>query len=177
MIHKKTNKQIPGRLANEKGMVLFIAMIMLFLFSLLGAMALSTSTTEIDLSGNYKKAQLAFYTADSATEYAHTDGVIYAAIIPGTVDMWPASTATGADIVTVNGQKYKVVTIDDGIGTTPNYTAQVRVTYLTTAALPPGSGSDADQFVGNYYICESTGAGPNGTTAKIESEVARVVPK
>lgn len=157
MIHKTTNEQIPGRLANEKGMVLFIALIMLFLLSLLGTMALSTSTTEIDLSGNYKKAQLAFYTADSATEYAHTDGAIYSAIIPGTTNSWPSS---GTNAVTVG-----------------SYTAQVRVTYLTTAALPPGSGSDADQFVGNYYICESTGAGPNGTTAKIESEVARVVPK
>lgn len=157
MIHKTTNEQIPGRLANEKGMVLFIALIMLFLLSLLGTMALSTSTTEIDLSGNYKKAQLAFYTADSATEYAHTDGAIYSAIIPGTTPSWPSS---GTNAVTVG-----------------NYTAQVKVTYLTTAALPPGSGSDADQFVGNYYICESTGAGPNGTTAKIESEVARVVPK
>ena len=52
-----------------------------------------------------------------------------------------------------------------------------QVSYLTSGALPPGSGSDPTYFQARYYIITATGQGPNDSAAQVESQVARIVPK
>ena len=53
---------------NEKGFALILALSMLAIMSILGAFALMTSTTEVQISGNYSAGQQAFVAADRPLE-------------------------------------------------------------------------------------------------------------
>ena len=48
------------RLAGENGMALVLTLVMLTIMSLLGVLALSSSSTEVGISGNYRSSQQAF---------------------------------------------------------------------------------------------------------------------
>ncbi|MFA5516404.1 MAG: pilus assembly PilX N-terminal domain-containing protein [Desulfuromonadales bacterium] len=59
-----------GALGNEKGFALILAIAMLAILSILGAVALTTSSTEFRITGNYQKDKQTFYAGDRAVEYA-----------------------------------------------------------------------------------------------------------
>jgi hypothetical protein len=70
---------------NEQGMALILALVMLALLGILGSFALSTATTEMRVSGNYRTAQGAYYSADVASEYLKTQGdLVSIKVVPGT---------------------------------------------------------------------------------------------
>lgn len=141
----------------ERGAILILTLVMLTVMSLLGVLSLNTSDTELRISSNYRAQQEAFYAADRAIEYAMTDGGIYSVIGMGT---------------------YNFTTTDFAALSTALAGAQTgSVKYLTAGALPPGSGSDPSYFQARYYLIQTTGEGPNGSTARIASQVARIVPK
>jgi hypothetical protein len=152
-------------ITNERGVALVLAMGMLTLMSIIGAMALSTSSTEIGLSGNYKTSQLAFYSAQRAVEYAMTNGDIYSTIGTDSIDLeagnHPANIAGGTDEamgLVVDGQ--------DNL-----------VSFQAAGNLPPGSGSDPTYFEARYYLVNVTGQGPNNSVARVEAQIGRIVPK
>src|SRR3972149_9425026 len=162
---KRNMNSIVSNMANEKGVALVMAMVMIVLLSILGAMSLSTSTIEIGISGNYRNSMEALYAAERAVEYAETSGTIYSAIGTGSVDLNLAPHPANISITT-NGRESK---LDD--------TATNNVQFLSSGALPPGSGSDPDLFGANYYLISATGSGPNSVIYKIEAQIARVTPK
>jgi type IV pilus assembly protein PilX len=147
----------------ESGMILVLAMSMLFIMSIIGVMALNTSSTEIGISGNHKSSQEAFYAADRASEYATVSGAVYSEIGFGSVDL--------------NTEKHTDPIAADLIGSGLRPDADNHVSYLTSGTLPPGWGSDPTYFEARYYIIGVTGQGPKNTEARIESQVARIVPK
>lgn len=163
---------------NEKGVALVLAMIMLVLMSILGALALSTSTTEIAISGNYRNSQDAFYAADSAVEYAATNGAIYTAIGTGTINLNNAPYKDNID-VNNNGRF-------GGLDTN----ATNSVTYITCGTLPVGSIDETDAAIsggsslsnGNYFlitVTTTTDPEPTSTTgsrSSIEAQIARKLP-
>jgi type IV pilus assembly protein PilX len=55
---------------NEKGFALILAVAMLAILSILGAIALTTTSTEFRVTGNYQNAKQTFYASDRAVEYA-----------------------------------------------------------------------------------------------------------
>jgi len=57
-------------LRNQRGNALVIALLMLVVLTLLGIAALTTSTVELQISGNDKVTRRAFYNADGGTETA-----------------------------------------------------------------------------------------------------------
>jgi type IV pilus assembly protein PilX len=138
-------------------------MSMLFIMSIIGIMALNTSSTEIGISGNHKSSQEAFYAADRATEYATVSEDVYKKIGPNK----PVNL-----LDTVNDDE----THADRIAT-PGSTAIGVISYLTRGTLPPGWGSDPTYFEARYYTIDVTGLGPKNTETRIESQVARIVPK
>lgn len=156
-------------LGNQRGMALVLALVMLALMSLIGALALSTSSTEVGISGNYRSSQEAFFAAERAVEYAMTDETIYTTIGTGSVDL-----SNGASTETTHETSIRA-------GTSAKLREETgdvnRVTYVSTGPLPPGSGSDPTYFQSRYYIVTVTAEGPNNSSARIESQVARVVPK
>src|SRR3989344_875167 len=149
---------------NEKGVALVLAMVMLVLMSILGTFALSTSTTEIGISGNYRNSQDAFYAADSAMEYASTDGNIYESanllVIGGTVNL--NTGAGGAYLTNISINNSGRVS---GLDTS----ATNSVTYFASGPPPPGSGYAADAFQARYFLIQVTATGPNESKASVES--------
>ena len=150
------------RLAGENGMALVLTLVMLTIMSLLGVLALSSSSTEVGISGNYRSSQQAFYAAERAVEYAMTAQNIFDSIGVGNINL-TGDYAT--DIAAGTGNS----------GLKSGATNQV--SYLTSGSLPPGSGSDPTYFQARYYIITATGQGPNNSAAQVESQVARIVPK
>lgn len=140
---------------SERGMILILSLWMMLLLSMLGAFAISTSITEMGIAGNYRNAETAFNTADATLQYAETDTAIYGSIGTGS---WPAGTGTSP--VTV-----------------ATHSAQARVEYMANGLPPVGSGVDVSYFQANYYAVTSTGAGPNNAESRLESQVAKIVPK
>jgi hypothetical protein len=158
---------------NQKGTALVLALVMLTLMSILGALALSTSNTELGISSNYKASQEAFYAAERAVEYAMTNETIFDRPITNfPVDL----TNNDTTVDTVHETNIAVVEggtrrsgLRDGVSN--------QVDYLGSGSLPPGSGSDPTYFQSRFYIITVTGEGPKNSSTRVEAQVARIVPK
>ncbi len=60
------NKNIPAQFIKQCGAVLVMALLMLFVLTLIGVSSISTTTMEEKMSGNTRNRQLAFQSAESA---------------------------------------------------------------------------------------------------------------
>lgn len=67
---KKKILQIPKAVANERGMVLVVALLLIAALILLGTTAVMTSTTDMKISTNYKTGNQAFYAAEAGIQEA-----------------------------------------------------------------------------------------------------------
>jgi Tfp pilus assembly protein PilX len=148
-------------LGNQRGVALVLALTMLAVMSILGALALSTSTSEIGISGNYRTAKEAFFAAERAVEYGYTNAEIFDR---PTTAFPVALTGDYATHIAVGNSGLKSGEIN-------------QVDYLTSGALPPGTGSDPTIFQARYYIVTVTAQGPRNSTVRVESQVSRIVPK
>lgn len=140
---------------NEKGIALVLALIVMFLMSILGTMMIANSSSETKGARNYRMKQDSFYAAERAIEYAKTDVNIYSAIGSGSVNipLGGVSLASGSS---------------DATGT---------VTYLSNGNPPRGSGIDATEFQANFYAIEAAGTGPANSRTETETSVARIIPR
>jgi hypothetical protein len=125
-----------------------ITLIMLLVATMIGMMAITTSTTGISMMGNFKTASQTFYTTDSVTKWALTDPSTFA------MNFYPAPFST----------RSTGPLIDPGIpgwqtlgGFYANARGQATVTYLSTGK-PPGDTS-ARYFQTNYFMVQTTGNG------------------
>lgn len=140
---------------NEKGIALVLALIVMFVMSLLGTMMIANSTSETKGAMNWRTKQDSFYAAERALEYARTDVNIYSAIGAGSV------------AIPLSGVSLAAGT-SDATGT---------VTYLSTGNPPRGSGIDATEFQANFYAIEAAGTGPANSRTETETSVARIIPR
>jgi Tfp pilus assembly protein PilX len=69
-LRKILKQRLCSRLSEENGMALTIAMVLLAMLAFLGAAALMTSSTEMDIAGNERAYQQTFYAADGGTQLA-----------------------------------------------------------------------------------------------------------
>lgn len=165
-----TGRRAP--LDNERGTALILTLSMLAIMSILGALALTTTTSEIGISGNFRAGQQAFFAAERAVEYAMTNEVIFdRAVTAFPVDL--------TDNDESNDTTHEAtVAVGTGVGRSGLRDGETnQVDYLTSGSLPPGSGSDPSYFQARYYVITVNGEGPNNSTARVESQVARIVPK
>lgn len=162
-------------LGNQRGMALIIAISLLAVMSVLASMLLNTSTSEIQLSGNYRTQQEAFYAAERAIEYAY----VKVAIGETEVDLYNDTDTTNP------GNPLHRSRIDLPVGNQVSGldpTAINRVQFIGTNPPPPGSGSDASAFqTSRNYMVQATGKFPvsaaNGSRTSMQSQVVKVVPK
>jgi Tfp pilus assembly protein PilX len=132
------------------------------MLTFIGLAALSTSSSELFLSANYRRTKEAFLAAEGAMEYAVKD----------TRHTPPPDTVPGTDIDPLPDPA--TLDLDDGYPS-PTISAGVNsVTYLGTWSVPAGSGSD-DSFQASYSVINTTGNGSLGATSRHESVVARTV--
>lgn len=138
----------------EEGIALVIVLVVLTLMSILGTIIFSTSTTEMQISRNYRVSIDAFYAAERGIEYGQGDANIYLTIGSGSLN------------IPLTGVKLKVGSSD----------ASGTVDFLRYGVPPRGSGVDITQFQSNYFLTEVVGTGPGNSRSDLESTVARIVP-
>ena len=139
----------------ERGIALVIALIMMFLMGLLGAIIFSASTSEMQITRNYRVKKDALYAAERAVEYSKSDGNIMATI------------GTGIVAVPLGG-------VDLSAG---NSDASGFVEFMSSGNPPRGSGVDITSFQARYYVIDATGTGPSNSQVEVEANYARILPK
>ena len=149
-------------IGGQRGAALVIVMSLLVIMSLLGTFALNSTHTELNVASNYRASQQALYAAERAIEYAMASEDIYSTIGKGSIDL---------------DETHAVVIAAD----TPNSGLKsgevCQISYLNSGSTPPGAGSDPTRFKARYYTITVTTEGPAGATARVEAQVARVVPR
>jgi len=151
-------------LSNQRGIALILALTMLVILSLLGALALTVSTTDVQISGNLKNSQNSFFAAEAAIEYAMGNEAI--------------TQTPGITITDLNAGAHPANLSMGGIKLDPNAVNQV--VSLGAGELPDGLSSKFGQekFGGAYYTISVTGVGINERSqTKIEAEQVRIYQK
>jgi Tfp pilus assembly protein PilX len=145
---------------NEDGVALILVMVMLVMLTFIGLAALSTSSTELFLSANYRRAREAFQLAEGITEEALIDNTnfIVPAGGPGTVSTLAAGTLTDTD-----PSNHQTVS------------AQGTVTYTATGPAPAGSGMGT-KVKSNYFIVDTKGTGSLGAVSNQELVMSKIIP-
>jgi hypothetical protein len=180
---------------NDRGIALIIVLVMLLLFSILGATMLATSTSELKIAGNYRNSEESFYTAEAALAFAFNFTPIYDVIdpnlIPGaTGTVWPVAGA--GKVLDTNFNE--TAEDNDQHGHNKNFnritipgtqnSADVKVEYVGKFdQTPPGSGYQMDSGVGSSgggfktvnYLVSVIAYGPNNSQAQVESMYYNVV--
>lgn len=127
---------------NEKGFALILALSMLAIMSILGAYALMTSTTEVQISGNYSAGLQAFSAAERTME-------VGAALIRnvGSVNI---DDPVNPNHTLINDLRIGTSGPVPGTALEPN-----NIVQLLRSGPAPGFGTD---FQGNYYAISAVGA-------------------
>jgi len=143
----------------ERGAALILVMVILVMLTFIGLAALSTSSTELFLSSNYRR---------SLEAYRAAEGRMGALLIETDNFIKPSGWGSGSyqDLNTVtdtNPTNQGVVTSD------------ARVTYTGEGPPPAGSGMGT-KVKANYWVVDTTGHGSLGATNRQELVLSRIVP-
>ncbi len=160
-----------ARRHDERGMALIIAVSLMAIMSLLGAILLSVTTSDTQLSGNYRNQYEAFYAAERAVEYS-----IRTVIGTGAVDLYEDTDDAGVlhrDQIAVGNSG-----LEDTSGSTDDRNT---IVYVGTGTPPKGIGTDANLFEAKNYVVTAVGVSPMGSLhpsrAVVRSMAAKIVPK
>ena len=172
-------------IAGEKGFAIVVVMIMLLLLSIMGITMLASTTSDLQIAGNYRNALETFYAGEAALQFGESFDAIYEQLIPNVATSWPLpgqGTVLDASYWPQTSQPNTAHSDYNHInlpGT--NDTADVKVELVGNGPgpLPAGTGSQEDAgtepgFKGNYYAVTVIAYGPNNTTAQFESRIARL---
>jgi hypothetical protein len=152
---------------NDKGSVMILAVVLLFLLALLGTAALNTSSIETQIAGNELRHELAYYAAESAAAY-----VAYRPDLYGPDNI----TAGAGHYFPNNTMPYAAITSSlppaQSIGTTQSFNG--RVQYQSTSSPPRGSGCSVGVFKAHQYSMVCIGYAPDNTVERISAGFYRI---
>jgi len=160
-------------LEDERGAALVLVMVMLVMLTFIGLAALSTSSTELLLSANFRRSREAFQTAEGLTETAVLDNSNF--VVP--------VTASGS---CSPGRPLSSTTTPNGgyLTDTDSYNSQQErgsgcVVFTTSGPVPAGRGFSNkmnSSTKANYFIVYTTGSGGYGAHNTQELMLSKVVP-
>ena len=152
-------KEKPIFLNNEKGSTLIIAVVFLMLLTFLGGFAITTSTIEVQISGNDKINKMVFYAADSGIDYVVVNPDLYG---PDNItEDVPLSFPDSADV-------NATYSLSNQLQVNGN------VSYLGKSNMPTGSGYSVGTVFAINYKIESNSTGPNYGTSTVEAGFYRI---
>lgn len=155
---------------NERGIALILVISLLTVMSLLATLLMATSTSEIQLSGNYRSSQEAFYAADRAVEYACER----LANGHGEVDLYNDTDGSGVRHLE------RVATERSGLEASDGSDSRNTIGFLGSGPPPVGSGSDVAVFQAHHYAIRVVGISPvngkNPARCEVRAQVAKIVP-
>jgi hypothetical protein len=149
----------------ERGMALILAIGLLAVLSILGAVVLTVTSRDLGGSATFLPGEQAFYTADRAVEYAMNRDIIITLTPGDTINLM-----TG-DVISAPGTRHHVLIDQAGSGRLVSGT----VTDLGPNELPPTvSALFGSEFGANFYHVEVEAQSPGGAEAKVNSSVVRL---
>lgn len=144
-------------MANERGVALVVAVLVMITATFLGIAAVMTSDIEIRISGNQRCAEKAFYAADAGANR----GLAWLLTTLGPVAPETSSLPTmGTTKHDLDSSSY----------------CRYRITDVNYKALPP-PGWELTMFEKRYYRVNSLGTGPANAAKEIEVIASYVFPK
>jgi PilX N-terminal len=155
----KATPRLLKPLANERGVALLLALAMLAIMTVIGVFALDTSTTEVQISGNYRTSQEAFFAADRAMMF----GLGNANFLFDPTD----STKNTRNMVNLtSNEKTANYIVSAGTGNSSLKSGSIECIY-TGPDLADGNSSDTKVA---YYLINAVVGGPNGSEARVEAQ-------
>ena len=156
-------------LNNEKGSILAVAVIFLFLLTALGMFATTSSNIELQIAGNHKINKMVFYAADSGIHYVAVQTDLYG---PDNLDIlvplaFPDLTtpATAFPDLTTPATQYPI---------SSKLNVGGKVGYVNKSQMPAGSGFSAGTVFAINYQLASTSTGPNNGTDTVQAGFYRI---
>lgn len=138
---------------NERGIALVMALVMLLLLGILGAMVLNSSTADLQIAANARNMAEAHYITDALVAYCTTTANLTTArMSPGANGVW---VCPGPDLAV-------------GVGA-----GNAAVRFLFQGDLPKGSGTDLDTK-GLYFLVNVTGRGLGNSEVMIQTSVVQI---
>lgn len=166
MIPTDIHRSASGRKARssvsrgQRGIALVLALVMLTLLGMLGALALNRSSTELHITGNYRNQQIAYYNADDVEGWGPNNPLVITSISPYKVNTFPTGTGMQQMALPAGavGEKW------------------VRVEFLCTSSAW-GDKTDQELYLSYHYLVTIRGVGVNGAEFIVESEVSQKGPR
>jgi hypothetical protein len=148
------------KIENEKGSIMVLAVVLLFLLTLLGTAALSTSSIETQIAGNELRHKLAYYAADSATAYVACSPGLYGAdnITAGTPHYFPNDSVPYVGITTGLPAAQSMNAVQSFNG---------QVGFNNSSSAPRGSGYSVGKLKAHQYKMVCNGYAPKNTNKSI----------
>jgi Tfp pilus assembly protein PilX len=146
-----------GVLANQRGVALVVAVLIMITATFLGIAAVMTSDIEIRISGNQRCLEKAFYAADAGAERGLAWLLDQSVAAPPEKSALPTMAKTAKEIDPESHSLYRITDL--------NYTA------------PPPPGWELTLFESHYYRIDSLGNGPDNTTKEVEVMASMVFQK
>lgn len=146
-------------LTNQRGVALLLALAMLAIMTVIGVFALNTSTTEVQISGNYRTSQEAFFAADRALML----GLGQANFTFDPID--PTKNILDMTSLTINNKTASSIV---NAGTSNSSLKSGRVECIYTGP-DLAAGNSADTKVA-YFLINAVVSGPNGSEARVEAQ-------
>ena len=156
-------KGIVDNIANDRGSALILALLVLVLLTLMGISATTTSTIEVQMAGNDKFHEMAFYSAESGWQEAlnwldrqH----------PGITEQvgWDENLGTFSTGDKYDAPDYISLADDNKTG------YYLKIDFAGTTPVP-GYGTDFKRF--NYRV-NSVGVGPGNARSVVEVRAGKV---
>jgi Tfp pilus assembly protein PilX len=179
---------------NERGMVTAVALLLIAVLTLLGTAAVVVTSTDLQIGGNYKVSDVAFYAAEAGVEEARarlrsTAGANLIADSSPTSTAWRAYIGTLAMAQKGNERCQRCVGFDSTLATHSRADSlQASMTYVVEIKHkrenPDDTGSimywdgvtrNIDPINKNIYLVTSTGYTGNSFRT-VEAEISRVPP-
>jgi len=160
-------KDIFSPLTNDKGSALILALLILVLLTLMGISATTTSTIEVQMAGNEKFYEMAFYTAESGWQRAlNWLDDQYPGVTQNLV--WDGATGT---FVEAEGPLDDEDTDGISLSGDNNTEYHVKIEFVGTAPVP-GYGTNFRRF--NYRV-DSTGIGPANARSEVRVVAGKIL--
>lgn len=144
--NNSTGEELFAAVKSERGIALIMVLIVLLLLSILGATIMTSTTSELRMTGNARNSEDAFFAADCALEFTETNGLVFQSIVPNLLDpahSWPPPGEGNS-----YGGNYQTVTFAAANANGAMSTAHVKVDYVATGPVPPGMGAQVDSSLG-----------------------------
>jgi hypothetical protein len=143
-------------MANERGVALVVAVLVMITATFLGIAAVMTSDIEVRISGNQRASEKAFYAADAGADRGLAWLLTLGPVAPETSSL-PTMGTTKHDLDSSSYCRYRITDV--------NYKA------------PPPPGWELTMFEKRYYRVNSSGSGPASASREIEVIASYVFPK